>query len=445
MPKRIITRSASGNTRQQLIFRTGHHSKLLKMCSTMPDPCIDGVTYIEQMNQINKNFFEPFFNDPYSVDPDTIYLDLLTFLESERKRYLISRPDIVTQVEFMINAMTLVRKDASQYFIKNLQNTAMARQIEGSIQGLLMHIYLLNTRIAILQGDTGKTSLSGGTRLEVAQMKNPKYVMAQFQPHLSMLSFLYPDEPSAKYYTRLARLLKYSGLYDSDKDISNDLTAFLDRYLVQHDLSLTLEQWLALKEDNKVISEEEQEYIEENIEYIEDSIEYIESVEKTLDEWRDKRGSATILDGTLKITTSDIDTILRNRYHANTNNLDRQIERFKHCQPKHPSGVIEVNVDSNGRVIRSLLIDGNFTMSHAHGYSFDLENLSNLTPDNARDIINKLHPATTMSANPPPSNIKDPTPSSPKSKTSYYPSRSKTCKNYSTKSSKNKTRKNICH
>ena len=55
-----------------------------------------------------------------------------------------------------------------------------------------------------------------------------------------MLSFLYPDEPSAKYYTRLTRLLKYSGLYESDKDISNDLTAFLDRYLVQHDLSLTL-------------------------------------------------------------------------------------------------------------------------------------------------------------------------------------------------------------
>ena len=96
MPKRIITRSASGNTRHQIIFRTGHRSKLLKMCSTMPDPCIDGVTYIEQMNQINKNFFEPFFNDPYSVDPDTIYLDLLTFLESERNRYLVSRPDIVT-------------------------------------------------------------------------------------------------------------------------------------------------------------------------------------------------------------------------------------------------------------------------------------------------------------------------------------------------------------
>ena len=50
--------------------------------------------------------------------------------------------------------MTLVRKGI-WYFIKNLQNTAMARQIEGSIQGLLMHMYLLNTRIAILQGDDG--------------------------------------------------------------------------------------------------------------------------------------------------------------------------------------------------------------------------------------------------------------------------------------------------
>ena len=136
---------------------------------------------------------------------------------------------------------------------------------------------------------------------------------------------------------------------------------------------------------------------------------------------------------------------MRNRYHANTNNLDRQIERFKHCQPKHPSGVVEVNVDSNGRAIRSLLIDGNFSMSHMDGFSFDLEHLSNLTPDGARDIINRLQPKTTMSANPLPSNIKDISPSSPKSKTSYYPTRSKTCKNYSTKTSKNKTRKNICY
>ena len=122
MPKRVITRSSGSCRSHQLFFRTGHRCKILELCSTMSNPLIDGVTYVEQMDQINKEFFIPYFENPYDVDPRTIYLDLLTFLESERERYLISRPDIVTQVEFMINAMTLVRKDASQYFIKNLQN-----------------------------------------------------------------------------------------------------------------------------------------------------------------------------------------------------------------------------------------------------------------------------------------------------------------------------------
>lgn len=432
MPKRIITRSTGGCKSNQLFFRTGHRCKIHEICSTMTNPLIDGVTYVEQMNQINKEFFIPYFDNPYDVDPRTIYLDLLTFLESERERYLISRPDIVTQVEFMINAMTLVRKDASQYFIKNLQNAALAQQIETTIQGLLTQIYFLNTKIAILSGVDVENTIGGKATIQTVKMKDPRYTMAKLQPHLTMLSFLYPNEPSAHYYMRLKRLLQFSGLYTNEEDITNDLVAFLDRHLVKHDLTLTLEQWMALtQKDDELISDKEQKYVEERL----DEIERLEENNEFLEKWSDAKGRGSIIPGRLKITTLDVDKILSDRYNANIKDLDRKLERFKvkDCDPN----IIKVKVDSDGKAIRSFLVNGTFNMSSNNNIGFGLENIPN-------NMIDKMYPRM-PSSNQPPTNIKDPIIVSPKSKTPYYPTRSKTCKNNSKKTINNKTRKNICH
>ena len=254
MPKTIVSRSSTGLEKCCRVFRSGHSNKTDKFC--------DGVAYVDEMNKINEKFFEPYFDNPFDVDPESVYCHILEFFEGEKERLQNVSPDLISQINFITNAMTLVRKDASQYFLLNLQNIAMAEQIESTIQGLIMNIYMLNTKISILSGYEGQNSIAGNTNIQVTQFQDPRYIMAQFQPGLTMLSFLFPNEPTAKYYMRLKKLLENSGLYTSSNDITEDLIRFLDRFLVKHDLSLTHEQWLEIKENEELLSTEELEEIE---------------------------------------------------------------------------------------------------------------------------------------------------------------------------------------
>ena len=141
----------------------------------MPDPINNGVAYVDEMNKINEKFFQPYFDDPFNVDPETVYCDILEFFEGEKERLQSVSPDLIAQINFITNAMTLVRKDASQYFLLNLQNSAMAKQIESTIQGLIMNIYMLNTKISILSGYEGEDALAGTAKVELAQFKDPRY------------------------------------------------------------------------------------------------------------------------------------------------------------------------------------------------------------------------------------------------------------------------------
>lgn len=249
MPKTIISRSSTGIEKFSGVTRSGHTNKII----TSPDP----VAYVNEMNEINEKFFQPYFDNPLNVDLENIYDELLEFFEGQKTSFRSVNRDLIAQIDFIMNAMTLVRKDASQYFLLNLQNAAIAKEIESTIQGLIMNIYMLNTKIAILTNYEGEGSVVGKTKIEIAKFRDPRYMMARFQPNLSMLVFLYPNEPAVKYYMRLTNLLEHSGLYTSKNDITEDLTNFLDRFLVKHDLSLTLQQWLEIKENEKIKENEE--------------------------------------------------------------------------------------------------------------------------------------------------------------------------------------------
>lgn len=249
MPKNIISRSSTGIEKFSGVNRSGHNNKII----TYPDP----VAYVNEMNEINEKFFQPYFDNPLNVDLENIYDKLLEFFEGQKTSFRSINPDLIAQINFIMNAMTLVRKDASQYFLLNLQNAAISKEIENSIQCLIMNIYMLNTKISILTSYEGDGNVSGKTKVEIAKFKDPRYMMAEFQPDLSMLAFLYPNDPVAKYYTRLTKLLHHSGLYTSKNEITEDMTRFLDRFLVKHNLSLTLQQWLEIKENEKIKENEE--------------------------------------------------------------------------------------------------------------------------------------------------------------------------------------------
>ena len=435
MPKTIVSRSAIGLENCCRVYRTGHLNKIIRFCCPeMPDPVNDGVAYVDEMNKINEKFFQPYFDDPFNVDPETVYCDILEFFEGEKERLKNISPDLIAQIDFITNAMTLVRKDASQYFLLNLQNSAMATQIESTIQGLIMNIYMLNTKISILSGYEGEDGLAGTAKVEVAQFKDPRYIMAQFQPDLTMLSFLFPNEPTAKYYMRLKKLLEQSGLYTSKNDITEDMTRFLDRFLVKHDLSLTLGQWLEIKENEELLTTDEL----EEIEIGKEQLQIIRKRDEFLDEWKQQHGDHSVLKGTFNLTITDIDQVLCRRYDANRFNLDTKIERFKNCAPARRPGIIPYpNV-----LERMMMVQGSISMTTTN-ISFDLDSLAQATGSDAQRIIDRLSivphklPTRTIKDN---SCIEI---CEPEKRNYYFPTCSTTRKK-SCKSKNNKTRKNIC-
>lgn len=387
MPKTIVSRSSTGLENCSRVYRTGHVNKVIRFCCPeMPDPVSDGVAYVQEMNKINEKFFQPYFDNPLDVDPETIYSDLLEFFKGEKERYTNVSPDLIAQINFITNAMTLVRKDASQYFLLNLQNAAMAKQIESTIQGLIMNTYMLNTKISILTGYEGDDGIAGSTKIKIAEFKDPRYIMAQFQPDLTMLSFLYPNEPTAKYYMRLKKLLEMSGLYESKQDVSNDLIKFLDRFLVKHDLTLTLAQWLEAKENEELMTSKKLEEIKVGNEHLE------------INQTKGK-------------------------------NLDESVKRPR---------IIPVNNVLEGMMV----LQGSISMTTTD-ISFDLDTLANSSCSDAKNIINKL---TKLPSKKRSHSIKDSSRSNTfksKKRTYHFPKCSTTRKNHKLKNN-NKTRKNIC-
>lgn len=378
MPKTIISRSSTGIEKFSGVTRSGHTNKI----RTSPDP----VAYVKEMNKINEKFFQPYFDNPLNVDPENIYRDLLKFFERQKNIFRSVNRDLIAQIDFIVNAMTLVRKDASQYFLLNLQNAAIAKQIESTIQGLIMNIYMLNTKISILTGYEGDDSLTGSTKIKIAEFKDPRYMMAEFQPDLTMLSFLYPNEPTAKYYMRLKKLLEMSGLYESKQDVSNDMIKFLNRFLIKHDLTLTLSQWLEAKENEELMSCE-------NLKEIKIGKEQLE----------------------INQTTGK--------------NLDESVRRPR---------IIPVNNVLEGMMV----LHGSISMTTAN-VSFDLDTLANSSSSDAKDIINRL---TNLPSKKRSHSIKDNSRSNTfksKKHTYHFPKCSTTRKNHKLKNN-NKTRKNIC-
>ena len=434
MPKTIVSRSSTGLENCCRVYRTGHINKVIRFCCPdMPNPVSNAVAYVEEMNKINEKFFQPYFDDPFNVDPETIYCDLLEFFEGEKERLTNVSPDLIAQIEFITNAMTLVRKDASQYFLLNLQNAAMAKQIESTIQGLIMNIYMLNTKISILTGYEGDDGVAGSAKVQIAQIKDPRYIMAQFQPDLTMLTFLYPDEPTAKYYMRLKKLLEMSGLYESKQDITNDMVKFLDRFLVKHDLTLTLAQWLEIKENEKLLTTEEL----EEIEIGKEQLEIIQRRDEYLDEWKEQHGHHSVLKGTFSMDVCNLDRILCRRYDQNKFRLDQQLKQFQGCEPARRPGIIPVpNV-----LERMMLVQGSISITTAD-VSFDLDTLANAAGSEAQNIIDRL---SKLPYRDPSRSIKDDSCSTtcePKKRRYHFPKCSTTRKKCKTKN--NKTRKNIC-
>lgn len=245
---------------------------------------------------------------------------------------------------------------------------------------------MLNTKISILTGYEGDDSLTGSTKIKIAEFKDPRYMMAEFQPDLTMLSFLYPNEPTAKYYMRLKKLLEMSGLYESKQDVSNDMIKFLNRFLIKHDLTLTLSQWLEAKENEELMSCE-------NLKEIKIGKEQLE----------------------INQTTGK--------------NLDESVRRPR---------IIPVNNVLEGMMV----LHGSISMTTAN-VSFDLDTLANSSSSDAKDIINRL---TNLPSKKRSHSIKDNSRSNTfksKKRNYHFPKCSTTRKNHKLKNN-NKTRKNIC-
>ena len=167
MPKKIIYRNVAGIECFSRRLRSGHLTKPTFICPSCPETIQDYmVLFTEQMNLIIKEFFEPFYENPFNIDLKNTYNKLDSFFDTQRTIYA-NKPEIIIQIDFITNAMRSVRKEGSQYFLKTLQYTSLAREIETTIHGLLMHIYMLNTRIAILSGYTGENEVKGKTAVEL--------------------------------------------------------------------------------------------------------------------------------------------------------------------------------------------------------------------------------------------------------------------------------------
>ena len=389
-----------------------------------PETLDDHLTlFTEQMNHITTHFFEPFFNSPMDVDLRKSYCKINEFFDQQRITYA-NEPNVLTQIDFITNAMRLVRTDASQYFLKSLQYQALAREIETTIQGLLMHIYLLNTRIAILSGYTGEDALEGQTSLEMKQIKDPRYAVAKYQPKLSMLAFLYPDEPTGKYYSKLKTLLAMSGMYANESEITDDMVNFLDRYLVKHDLHKTLEQWLAEKQAEEINND----CIEDYTDIIDTDKQHMELIES----WKDVYGNG-VLDGKLTMNISNIDHRLSNIYAGNLAYLKRRLPQPAPCPPptyteRHPW---------QSPLGKMIPLDGTFSINPLNNISFDTDDLTTLTGsvEQAQKTLNKLYARMPI------------IPEIKKNITNYTPPVFKSCSQTRKKCKKTKnncTRKNIC-
>lgn len=423
MPKTIVTRSATGLDCAPRRLRSGHYTKSIdKCCCCCPENIDEQVTlFTEQMNQITANFFEPFFESPMEVDLKKSYCDINAFFEEQRAIYA-NRPEVLTQIEFITNAMTLVRTDASQYFLKSLQYESLAREIETSIQGLLMHIYMLNTRIAILSGYTGEEAVGGQTSIDVKQIQDPRYAVAKWQPKLSMLSFLYPDQPTGKYYTKLKVLLSMSGMYENECDITTDMVNFLDRYIIKYDLNKTLEQWLL-----------EQTINNDTIEDYTDIITNDENHMELLRQWKEIHGD-TVLDGKLTIDVHNIDAYLSNVYRGNMAYLRQRYPEAAQCPPPSGAGGIHPWQSPLGKMIP---LSGVFSMNPANSYNFNTDDLTSLTGsvEVAKRTLEKLY-----APNPTITKIKQHT-------FEYVPptfTKTSTTRKKCVKVKNNCTRKNIC-
>lgn len=386
MPRTIRTRNAVGLDCVSRKMRSGHVSKSNDdccCCCVCPDTVDEQlVLFTEQMAQVTSNFFEPFFANPMDVDLTRSYCSINAFFDEQRTIYA-ARPDVLAQIDFITNAMTVVRKPGSQYFLKSLQYESLAREIETAIQGLLMHIYLLNTRIAILSGYTGEDALAGESGVEIKEIIDPRYAVAKYQPNLSMVSFLYPDVPTGKYYSKLKALLKYSGLYANECEISEDLVRFLDRYIIKYDVNKTLEQWIQEKKAQELA--ELQNYT--------DIIEADAARMALLEAWRDRYGDS-VLSGTFSLDVRDIDTYLSQVYAKNVEDLGWATVANQQCNPCCPepaTGGMHPWMSPLGRMIP---LSGTFSLNPANALCFATDDLSALTGsvEVAEATMAKLYP-----------------------------------------------------
>lgn len=365
---------------------------------------------------ITRNFFEPFYESPLCVDLKKSYNQINEFF-NEQKTIYANKPEVITQIDFIVNAMTIVREDASQYFLKSLQFESLSREIETSIQGLLLHIYMLNSRIAILSGYSGEDAIGGSTNIEVKQIQDPRYAVAKYQPKLSMLSFLFPDEPTGKYYSKLKTLLSMSGMYESEEHITHDMTNFLDRYIVKYDVNKTLEQWMY--EQDNINSDE-----------IIDYTDIIENDEKHIElmrQWREINGN-TILDGQLTIDVRNIDKYLSQHYHSNLSYLKTHYHKPEPiCPPSNPK--IHPWQSPLGRMIP---LSGSFSLNPVNNLAFNAGDVSTCN-DELQKTLDKMY-LVSQTIN-------------TRQKSSYKPpvfSRCSVTKKHRKVMKNNSTRKNIC-
>ena len=278
--------------------------------------------------------------------------------------------------------MRSVRKEGSQYFLKTLQYTSLAREIETTIHGLLMHIYMLNTRVAILSGYTGENEVKGKTAVELHTIKDTRYIMAELQPDLTMTSFLYPDEPTGKYYKKLKMLLKNSGLYNNPQDVTADLINFLDRFIIKFNLNKTLEEYLDEQENSVPISDEYENALIQDEKHIE-----------TMDLWRKKYGNG-IFSGNLKLEVADISTDLNVLYEKNINYLKyHHPHLFDTKTPPPNSCPPDLVRIPNSPLNRFIPIKGTLSINPTNCINFEGDNLATLlkSEDEVNRIFEKLY------------------------------------------------------
>ena len=363
MPKTINKRSATGLFCVSSQLRTGHIIKIAEMCcSKTLSEHIN--LFTEQMQHINDKFFAPFVENPLNIDPTTSYNDILSFFDKQRQIYA-NNNDVMVQINFISEAMKIIRTDATQYYLRSVQNEALAREIETSIEGLLLHIYLLNSRISILSKYCGDNAISGAADVTLTEIEDTRRIMARTQPELYMINFLFPDQPTFRYYNKLKRLMAQSGLYPDKQSITDDLKRFLDRFVIKYDLGKTLEQYL--EEINKN---------NDNNEIINDDILEIDEYNKdVLKEWREKYGD-TVLSGSLCIELADINKNLKPEYYKSNKRIENFYDKPDTCNTscKPSTGIVPYMFEGMGRMIP---LDGCFNLSMPN-IDLNISNIENV-------------------------------------------------------------------